>query len=291
MHGTAWSIPLQATKVQLVLIGGGVSAQSAFMNDYAALVAAIKAATQNLPSPEWCLFWVQWDPVCMPRNEWAAWIQAIGAFVALYIAVRAPHWFAKRERNRIRDGHFAVICLDLQLGRKLAQTYLEGSVQSPSDRLPLHGLPGALSSVIADQTVHYFYKAALSDWYVNAASFNDCLNLAGGPKRDGGNPMGEDNTKKAAHLIPGPSPGTVTSYDKAMEAVSECWQLKPLEVPLSLRLRNIVRRLIGLEELLNQDICARRWQLSLEFRGLDWFVERAQSISSTDAPKYHNDRR
>jgi hypothetical protein len=31
--------------------------------------------------PEYCLLWMQW--ACMPRSDWASWVQAVGAIVAI----------------------------------------------------------------------------------------------------------------------------------------------------------------------------------------------------------------
>ncbi|MDM0007901.1 hypothetical protein QTI51_24580 [Variovorax sp. J22G73] len=49
------------------------------------------------PPPEYCLFWAdRWWPwfepwwACMQKGEWSGWAQAIGAIVALYIAIRLP---------------------------------------------------------------------------------------------------------------------------------------------------------------------------------------------------------
>ncbi|KQW57072.1 hypothetical protein ASC92_12470 [Variovorax sp. Root411] len=185
--------------------------------DNPAIVAAIKAAIPN--PPEWCLFWQwSWELTCMPRNEWAAWVQAVGAIVALYVAIKAPQWLAARERKRIRRGYFAVIGLDLRTGRVLAQTYLRGRVQSPAYRVPLHGLATALPALVADETLDTTQTAALSDWYLDATSFNDCLDLTAELRRDKGAWRGEvsRNMLKAEHLIAGTDPRRPTRYDDAM---------------------------------------------------------------------------
>lgn len=187
------------------------------MPDHSVIVAAVKAAVPN--PPEWCLFWQwSWEITCMPRSEWASWVQAGGACLALYIAIRAPHWFAERERARIRRGHFALIGLDLRTGRVLAQTYLNGRVKSPAYRVPLHGLKIALPALVGDETLDHDDAQALSDWYTDAVSFNDCLDLTAELRRDGGKWENEvsRNRLKAGHLIPSASPRLPTRYDGAM---------------------------------------------------------------------------
>lgn len=187
------------------------------MPDHTALVAAVKAAVPN--PPEWCLFWQwSWEIACMPRSEWASWVQAGGACLALYIAIRAPHWFAERERARVRRGHFALINLDLSTGRKLAQTYLDGKVKSPAYRVPLLGYQTALPALLGDETLDHGDAQAFADWYIDAVSFNDCLDLTAELRRDGGNWRGEvsRNRLKASHLIAGTDSRRPTRYDDAM---------------------------------------------------------------------------
>lgn len=40
---------------------------------------------------DWCLFNIDWQPICMPRSEWAAWAQAAGSLLALLIAIAIPY--------------------------------------------------------------------------------------------------------------------------------------------------------------------------------------------------------
>lgn len=198
------------------------------MNNLQPLIEAIKAAAPK--APDYCLFWKwDWEVTCMPRGEWASWVQAIGACVALLVAIRAPHWFAARERRRIRRGHFAVIALDVRTARVLAQRYSDGTVRSPAYRVPLHGLTVALPALVGDETLSYDEGIALSDFYLEAASFNDCLDLTAQMKKDGDDWKGEvsRNMNLAGHLIAGTDSRRPTRYDDARQVLRAHSMLGP----------------------------------------------------------------
>jgi hypothetical protein len=45
--------------------------------------------------PEYCLFWVQaW---CMPRSDWASWVQAVGSILAILGAIGIAMWQRHRD--------------------------------------------------------------------------------------------------------------------------------------------------------------------------------------------------
>lgn len=39
-----------------------------------------------MEASEYCLLWVDWWPVCMDKTQWAAWVQAVGAILAIIAA-------------------------------------------------------------------------------------------------------------------------------------------------------------------------------------------------------------
>jgi len=43
-----------------------------------------------MPAPEYCFLWIDWWPLCMSKSEWSGWAQAIGAIVALGVAIALP---------------------------------------------------------------------------------------------------------------------------------------------------------------------------------------------------------
>jgi len=78
-------------------------------------------APQAPPAPiEYCVNVVtQWDFTCLPRGEWASWMQAIGALVALAIAILVPalqHRAIQRQARADRvadDVRLLAICLSI----------------------------------------------------------------------------------------------------------------------------------------------------------------------------------
>lgn len=44
-------------------------------------------ATAAQPA-EYCLLWVNWWATCLTKSEWAGWMQAVGAIVAIVFAYR-----------------------------------------------------------------------------------------------------------------------------------------------------------------------------------------------------------
>lgn len=48
------------------------------------------AAAAARPSQEYCLFWYDSWATCMTKAEWSGWMQAIGALVALLVAIGIP---------------------------------------------------------------------------------------------------------------------------------------------------------------------------------------------------------
>lgn len=53
-----------------------------------------------MPTPEYCLLWIDWWPLCMTKSEWSGWAQAVGAIIALAIAIGLP---VKARRDAYRD--------------------------------------------------------------------------------------------------------------------------------------------------------------------------------------------
>lgn len=53
-----------------------------------------------LNPPEYCLLWTKWEPMCMPRAEWAAWLQALGPVAAFAFAWLLFRLQRQDERQR-----------------------------------------------------------------------------------------------------------------------------------------------------------------------------------------------
>lgn len=50
--------------------------------------------------PEYCLLWIDHWSTCMQKGEWSGWAQAIGAIIALFLAIGLP---LKARRDALRD--------------------------------------------------------------------------------------------------------------------------------------------------------------------------------------------
>lgn len=183
-------------------------------SEVAAIAGAVKAA---VPQPqEWCFANIQWESLCMPRGEMAAWVQAAGAILALAVAVGAPMFSAYWDRRRMRRGYLALLSHDLATGRLIGETYINSKVRAPAYRLQLHGLSAALPALVADGTLNASEAKEVSNWYIDATSFNYCLDLTSELRRDGGEWKDEvsRNLKKAEHLVPSTVPSLPSRYDE-----------------------------------------------------------------------------
>lgn len=76
--------------------------------------ALADAANAAKPPQEYCLFWLDWWPLCMTKAEWSGWMQVIGAVSALGIAIALPYW-QKRVADRESFSR-ARQCLLMQCG-------------------------------------------------------------------------------------------------------------------------------------------------------------------------------
>lgn len=148
----------------------------------------------------------------------AGWVQAWGSVLALVVAIGFPIWHAWRTRKEARRGHFEMIALDVTVAERQAQVYLRSKVMVPAYRLPLHGKQAALPAVLADGKMSAEDASALVQFYIDATSFNYCLDLTQQMKADGDDWKREVNRirLKAQHLISG---GRQSRYDAAMDVL------------------------------------------------------------------------
>jgi hypothetical protein len=181
-----------------------------------------------------------------------AWLQAIGALVALYVAIRLARWQLRtqadlqaQERRREDEArhraNLETVAMDVRIAERQAAAYLSAGVDLPAYRLPLHGLQLAMPALLASGKLTGAQSTALAQFYVDAASFNLCLDTAqrpyeaeGGfrPRRGasrapvGGNCARELRRlrRKAAHLVqmseqPQDVEGDYSRFDEAIEAL------------------------------------------------------------------------
>lgn len=168
----------------------------------------------DLP-PEFCLLSFEHWSTCMTKGEWSGWMQAVGSVLAVAVAIYVPWWQDKRSRHKERIGHLETIAMDVRLAGRQATIYLRSRFRVPAYRLPLHGMSLALPALLADGTLSGNDATALAQFYVDARSFNFCLDIAQGLKDRDGPWQGEVSRiiKKAIHLVPA-SPAS--RYDAAI---------------------------------------------------------------------------
>lgn len=96
------------------------------------LIEALARAVESAkPAQEYCFFWIDWWATCMTKAEWSGWMQAIGAAIALIVAIALPYLQARHAH--IKNYRMAKNCLMHQVGALLAiQTF----AHSRGDWLP-----------------------------------------------------------------------------------------------------------------------------------------------------------
>lgn len=52
---------------------------------------------------EYCFLCIQ--TMCMPRSDWAAWVQAVGSLIGLGIGIGVPYFLAKSQQHIHREEH------------------------------------------------------------------------------------------------------------------------------------------------------------------------------------------
>lgn len=166
------------------------------------LLDALKALLPPT-TPEYCFLWINHWATCMSRSEWASWAQAIGAIAGIGAAIYVPIRMKANDRKQTRLGYFELIALDVKMAQSLARSYLRYDVVSPAYRVPLHGAATALPSLVADGCLNMTEASNLAAFYVDAESFNRCLDLTADLRRDGGNFKDEKsrNAKKAQLFV------------------------------------------------------------------------------------------
>lgn len=74
------------------------------MNASQLVEALARAAEAAKPAQEYCLFWIDWWPMCMTKTEWASWVQAIGGL----IAIAAAGWYLAKQLRHAEHFHLSI---------------------------------------------------------------------------------------------------------------------------------------------------------------------------------------
>jgi len=73
-----------------------------------------------MPTPEYCLLWIDWWPFCMTKAEWSGWVQAIGAALAILAAAAIATYQASHARRLEDEKRIAVEIQRLNIVKALA---------------------------------------------------------------------------------------------------------------------------------------------------------------------------
>lgn len=119
------------------------------------------------------------------ENNCAGWVQAWGSLLGLGIAIIFPIAYGFYTRREARRGHFEAIALDVRIAEHQARIYLGSKIMVPAYRVPLHGKVTALPALLADGKMNAKDATALVQFYVDATSFNYCLDLTQQMKANG----------------------------------------------------------------------------------------------------------
>jgi hypothetical protein len=167
---------------------------------------------------EYCFLWIDWWPLCMTKAEWSGWMQALGAVAAILLAVALPLMQGRRQRRRLRLGYLETVAVDAAMADKLGRTYIRSKVKAPAYRLPLMGLSTALPALIASGELKGGEADTITQFYVDAQSFNFCLDLVTRLRSEQGDWQGEVSrlTLKAEHLVSG---GRISRYDEVVRVL------------------------------------------------------------------------
>jgi hypothetical protein len=154
----------------------------------------------------------------MTKSEWAGWSQLVGTVVAVLLT----WWLTSRsERARVvraRMSHLLAIAHDVRIAERQASVYVNGKVRVPAYRLPLQAEQTSLPALIAEGDLDSAQATALTQFYVDANSFNYCLDLAQGLLNSGGAWEAKARLAKikAGHLVPGTK---LSRFDEAIRAL------------------------------------------------------------------------
>lgn len=148
------------------------------------------------------------------------WLQFAFSALAIVTAIAIPTVGAWLTRKRVRRGHFETIALDVRVAERQARVYLNSPMLVPAYRLPLHGFETSLPALLADGRLSAPEAVALEQFYIDATSFNFCLDLAQELRQQGGKDISKEVTRiraKANHLIP---EGKLSRYGAAMDVLT-----------------------------------------------------------------------
>lgn len=169
-------------------------------------------------APEFCFLGIDHWSACMTKSEWAGWSQLVGTVVAVLLTWWLTSHSERARVARARMSHLLAIAHDVRIAERQASVYVNGKVRVPAYRLPLHAEQTSLPALVAEGTLDSAQATALTQFYVDANSFNYCLDLAQHLVTSGGDWESKARLAKikAGHLVPGTK---LSRFDEAIRAL------------------------------------------------------------------------
>lgn len=166
--------------------------------------------------------------VDLKASDWAAWLQAFGAVAGIGVAI----WLPYAQRNQVleaaRTGQLETIAVDVTMAMRQARVYLNRRYVAPAYRLELNGRGQVLTSLLATGVLTSDDASHLVQFYVDASSFNFCLDRLQAKLDQGADHDSEWRRAltKAEHLIPGTK---LSRYDPAVRVLKRLLPRESLE--------------------------------------------------------------
>jgi len=154
-------------------------------------------------------------------NLW--WVSLTSGLIGALITAGVG-WIKDRfGRRRTESGHWAFLRTELQMCGAIAKGYLDGGVEAPIYRMPLHAYEHSLPALLSTGDVGENDGERLVRYFVNACAFNRALDHAQLALDRGDETRRKKEADrvrlKARKLKPGDA-GTDTHYDRALGVVN-----------------------------------------------------------------------
>lgn len=200
--------------------------------------AVLRGILDKMPdkAPEFCFAGLDHWSTCMTKSEWTGWGQLLGTIGAVLLTWWLTSRGERARAARARMAHLLAIAHDVRISDRQASVYVSGKVKVPAYRLPLRAADISLPALIAEGVLDDAQATALTQFYVDATSFNYCLDLAQNLLNAGNAWEGKARLAKikAGHLIPGTKD---SRFDEAIRALRKAgvpeYALK--RIPLGVR--------------------------------------------------------
>lgn len=137
------------------------------------------AAATAKPPQEYCLLWIDSWATCMTKAEWSGWMQAIGAFIALCVAVGVPYLQERfREAADFKQARNCLIALCglIDVMREQVKSNPDGpqsavvAAQEAAKNVLLRFRHVRLPNLSLEQTVHWINAQTTAEQLIDFIS-------------------------------------------------------------------------------------------------------------------------